>query len=356
MKKTIFILLVSFFYINSEAQFTKKCTTAISNFEFQQKYNYISAKNNEQAKLVLAKKIAVANCLSSNQVKRIAELFSNDFSRLDFVKIAYKNTVDKNNFYEVYNSFIYFSSVFRLHDYIKGTSSNNNKPKNIVFPVYNYPSSDNYLGKKACNLNLNSKTFYQKALEIKNQYNEQSKMRTAQIIISSSCISCTQLMKFTSLLKNETNKLSLLKSAYTNVYDLNNYKYTLQLLKTPLLKKDLTKFINSNLGTDNGNNDDNTTKCKVSEADFKNIVAKIKQQSFSNTKKNLTKQILKSKKCFKTTQIIEIIKLFSFSNVKLEMAKFAYDYTTDKDNYFMVADVLAYDFDKQELLNYIKTK
>jgi len=355
MKKGIIILLLSVFYINIYSQYTKKCNTAISNFEFQQKYNYINAKSSQQGKLVSAKKIALANCLSSTQVKKIAELFSDDFSRLDFVKKAYKNTVDKNNFYEVYNSFIYFSSVFRLHDYIKGVADNNNgQVGNINFPMYNYPSSDNYYGKKACNLNLNSETFYIKAIEINKQYNEASKMIKAQIITNSYCISCTQLMKFTSLLSSETNRLNILKSAYSHVYDLNNYNYTLQLLKNQKLKNDLTKFINSNLGNGNGNG--SQTECKVSKSEFVNIKAQIKKQSFSNTKMNLTKQILISKKCFRTNQIIEIVNLFTFPKEKLKIAKFAYDYTKDKDNYFKVTNALSYEFDKQELLNYIKKR
>ena len=355
MKRTILILLLSTLYINSQAQQTRKCNTAISNFEFQQKYNYINAKKNGQAKLVLAKKIALANCLSSNQVKKIAELFNDDFSRLDFAKKAYTNTVDKNNFYEVYNTFIYFSSVFRLHDYIGGVADNNNvQDENISYPKYNYPNSNNYYGKKACNLNLNAKAFYQKVLEIKNQYNEASKMRAAQIITKSFCISCAQLMKFASLLSSETNRLNILKSAYTNVYDLDNYKSTLQLLKNPLFKNDLTNFINSNSGNGNGNN--SQTGCKVTENDFTDIKARIKKQSFSNTKMNLAKQILKAKKCFKTTQIIEILNLFSFSNEKLSIAKFAYDYVLDKDNYYKITDAFTYNSDKQKILEFIKTK
>ncbi len=356
MKKTILLLILSVFYLNFLAQQNLKNNNAISNFEFQQKYNYINSKKNEQAKLTLSIKVAKTNYLSSNQVKTIAELFNNDFSRLKFVKNAYKNTVDKNNFYDVYDSFIYFSSVFRLHDYIKGVANSNDKPNDIFFPNYNYPVSNNYYGKKACNLNLNAETFYKKALQIKKQNNETSKIRTAQIIIKSYCISCSQLMKFASLLNSEPNRLSLIKSSYSNVYDLENYNYTIQVLKKTLFKNDLTNFINANLRNNNGNNNGNPAKCEVSKTEFNNILTKIKKQSFSNAKKNLTKQILKSKKCFKTTQIIEIIKTFSFSDVKLEMAKFAYDYTTDKDNYFIVADALTYDFDKQELLKYLKTK
>ena len=57
-----------------------------------------------------------------------------------------------------------------------------------------------------------------------------------------------------------------------------------------------------------------------------------------------------------TYQIKQIIQLFSFSKVKLELAKYAYDYTTDKNNYYKVADVLSFEYDKRELINYINNK
>ncbi|MBN1250732.1 MAG: DUF4476 domain-containing protein [Bacteroidales bacterium] len=354
MKKTLIILL-SIIYINSQAQSVNECKTAISNFEFQQKFNFINSRKND--KLIVAKKIAITNCLSTVQVIKIAELFEEDLTKLDFVQSAYKNTIDKENFYDVYNSFIYFSTVFRLHDYIKAVDLKSDNililpEKELTFPEYDYPLSNKYNGKMACILNLKDEAFYQEALKISKLNAEAEKMKEAQNITNKYCMSCEQLMKFASLLSSETNRLSLLKSSYPHIYDLDNYSYTLQLLKNPIFKGDLTKFINSN----NGSAISTKPACSVSDNEFNNIQSQIKKQSFSNTKKNLAKQLIKSKKCFKTVQIIEIIKLFDFSNLKLELAKYAYDYTTDKENYSKVADVLSFEFDKKELLDYIKTK
>ena len=70
----------------------------------------------------------------------------------------------------------------------------------------------------------------------------------------------------------------------------------------------------------------------------------------------LAKQIIKVKKCFTTDQIIEILRLFTYDSSKIELAKYAYDFVTDKDNYYKTANELKYEFDKQSLLEYYKNK
>ena len=106
-------------------------------------------------------------------------------------------------------------------------------------------------------------------------------MKNAQIVTNTYCISCAQLMKFASLLNSETNRLSLFKSAYPHVFDLDNYKSTLQLLKNPLFKNDLQKFISANSGNNSGSG--SNTECSVSDNEFTGIKVQIKKQSFSNT-------------------------------------------------------------------------
>jgi len=46
----------------------------------------------------------------------------------------------------------------------------------------------------------------------------------------------------------------------------------------------------------------------------------------------------------------------SFDNNKLELAKYAYDYTADKGNYFVIYAVFTFDSYKKELENYIKNR
>jgi hypothetical protein len=45
-------------------------------------------------------------------------LFTFDSSRLEFAKFAYGRTVDRNRYFQTYNSFTFNSSVDELSDYI----------------------------------------------------------------------------------------------------------------------------------------------------------------------------------------------------------------------------------------------
>ena len=151
MKKIVVYLILTAFSGVIYAQ-NINCTKPIPNQQFQQKYNQIKNKPTEATRLQTAKQIIKSYCFSSAQVKELASLFANDYDRFEFAKMAYKNTTDKENFYDVYDAFIYYSVVFRLHDYIKNIEGNSEPEivieEEITFPNYNYPPYRLYHGKR----------------------------------------------------------------------------------------------------------------------------------------------------------------------------------------------------------------
>src|SRR5689334_7981533 len=80
----------------------RNCNSAVSTPTFQQLLREVQGRNSADGKLKEAKSVAENNCLSAAQVKQIATLFDNDYDRLEFCKVAYEGTVDKDNFYDVY--------------------------------------------------------------------------------------------------------------------------------------------------------------------------------------------------------------------------------------------------------------
>lgn len=74
--------------------------------------------------------------------------------------------------------------------------------------------------------------------------------------------------------------------------------------------------------------------------------------SFEDTKLSTAKSIL-SANCVTTDQVIAICKMFSYEASKLDFAKFAYSKTTDRGNYFKVANVFSFDASKTELNEFI---
>ncbi len=76
----------------------------------------------------------------------------------------------------------------------------------------------------------------------------------------------------------------------------------------------------------------------VSFADAKNSIA---TKGFESTRLQVAQQITQSR-CMTSAQVREIMGLFSFESTKLEYAKFAYRYTYDIGNYYMVNDAFGF--------------
>ena len=100
---------------------------------------------------------------------------------------------------------------------------------------------------------------------------------------------------------------------------------------------------------------DNVSKRQMNNADFQKLRQTLQGESYDNTKLKIAKQFIAAN-YFISTQIKELATIFSYENSKLDIAKFAYDYTIDKGNYFMLNDVFSYSSSKEALMEYIGTK
>lgn len=91
----------------------------------------------------------------------------------------------------------------------------------------------------------------------------------------------------------------------------------------------------------------------MSPAAFSDAKQSIDGKSFSDSKMRVAKQIARSN-CMLTSQVHQIMQLFSFETDKLEFAKFAYDYTYDRGNYYKVNDVFSFENTIKELETYLQ--
>lgn len=94
------------------------CSAAMSATDFSEAKKTISSKGFEDTKLQTAKQVVKNNCLNTNQVTEIIKLFGFEETKLDFAKLAYDKTVDKNNFYKIGDSFSFSSSVDELNKFL----------------------------------------------------------------------------------------------------------------------------------------------------------------------------------------------------------------------------------------------
>lgn len=70
--------------------------------------------------MTLAKQVLRANCVSTDQVIGIMNLFSFEDNKLAFAKFAYEKTTDKGNYYKINDAFTYSSSIDELNEFLEG--------------------------------------------------------------------------------------------------------------------------------------------------------------------------------------------------------------------------------------------
>lgn len=93
---------------------------AMKQADFSAAKNTIVDASFEETKLSTAKSIAAANCLSTDQVAAICNLFNFEDSKLQFAKYAYRYTIDPKNYFKVNNVFSFDSSKEALSSFVNG--------------------------------------------------------------------------------------------------------------------------------------------------------------------------------------------------------------------------------------------
>lgn len=112
-------------------------------------------------------------------------------------------------------------------------------------------------------------------------------------------------------------------------------------------------------GHDHGNHNPTPKGCnnrfEMSASNFSAALASVKKQSFEDTRLKTAKQVVAAN-CLSSNQIVELCKAFSFEDNKLELAKFSYDFCTDKRNYFKLNDIFSFSSNVDALSDYIQNR
>jgi hypothetical protein len=99
--------------------------------------------------------------------------------------------------------------------------------------------------------------------------------------------------------------------------------------------------------------DDDDIRRPMSNSDFGTFRETLRRQPFETTRLAMAKQTIE-RNGVTTGMVGQLLELFSFDNNKLELAKFAYRYTTDKRNYYQLYDSFAYSRSREDLDEYIR--
>jgi hypothetical protein len=91
----------------------------------------------------------------------------------------------------------------------------------------------------------------------------------------------------------------------------------------------------------------------MQDAAFDELLYTIERQSFESTRMQLAKQAIRQHGIISTNQVIALVRLMDFDSSRLELAKFAYQYTADQQNYFRLYNEFSFDSSVRELSQFI---
>lgn len=91
----------------------------------------------------------------------------------------------------------------------------------------------------------------------------------------------------------------------------------------------------------------------MNDYDFDMLRNSIESKSFESTRMQIVKQVL-SERMVSTRQVMQLMNLMWFESTKLELAKFAFSRTVDKQNYFRVNDAFTFERSITELNEFLR--
>lgn len=97
-------------------------SNVMTNAQFERLRSAVNNESFSDDQLRVAKHAARSKHMSVAQIKQIAELFSFSSEKLEFTKAAYRNCVDKSNYYEVMEVFTFSSDKRKLSEFIEANS------------------------------------------------------------------------------------------------------------------------------------------------------------------------------------------------------------------------------------------
>lgn len=375
MKKHILNFVVAIFLgLSLNAQQQGVCLTPIGNVAFQQSLRTITSITNPAQRLSKASAIVRSNCLSTIQVGEIMRAFNNDDQKLNIASGSLNSITDYGNVYFLMDEFAHFSTAFMFYDQLtRGVPPVTQVPVPVVeppvivpapvpvmtFPVLNYPAVNMYNGPRNCDAYLAENDFLVFAQDIFNRQGENLRMDASLSLVSRTCLSVAQAMKIATLLSLENNRMEFLKAAYSRIFDEANYDQAQQVFNHQPNKFAFAEFLKAKrlAALPPAPIVQPPAPCVVSSEQFRMLRETLAREGSSSSRVVIAKNQIPAMKCFTSQQMKDILNLYPSSSDRLDVAKFAFQYITDKDNYFLtVSSLFNSSSDRENLSNFVASQ
>ena len=142
-----------------------------------------------------------------------------------------------------------------------------------------------------------------------------------------------------------------------NVYVKNGYHtdVTINRFGKALVDERMLSAYEDDNAEINTGNDWSSSRHAMSPIAFSQFKQALAKTSFDGVRQNMAKQTLDAY-YMSTDQVIDMLNTFGFESSKLDIAKYAYAKTLDKQNYFLVNSVFNFSSSQDALINYVRAQ
>jgi hypothetical protein len=279
-----------------------------------------------------------ANYFTSTQVRQLLTLINAESRRLELAKLSYARVTDPEAFSSLYDVLQSEASRDALDDYVVAQGGSAISTESNA--AYGTALSD-----------AQFTTLLNRVKGYSYQSGRIAEIRTA--LEGSAYFSTTQVRDLLTLVTSETDRLTLVKQAYSRVVDRSVYGQLASLFYGSATRAEFNNFVTSNGGVVT-----NTTYTQaMSDAAFQQVYNKARAHFFQkNTVADVQAAFINTANYFSTEQVRSLLQLISTETTRLELAKLGYARVVDPLNYYSLVDLFTVQANRTALENYIRSK
>lgn len=201
---------------------------------------------------------------------------------------------------------------------------------------------------------MSSSSFNEVYRNVNNQWSDAAKMSAARDAFNNSAyyFSTDQVRQIVGLINSEASRLELLKLAYDNITDQDNFYQLSNLLRSQASKDELDGYVRSYSHSDSYN----SYKVAMKDYNFNQLYQNVMNQRNTSGKLSEATRILNtSTNYFNVSQVIQLISLVTGENNRLQLAKLSIDNIVDAQNITQLFDLFSTQSAKENLDYYIRS-
>lgn len=182
-------------------------------------------------------------------------------------------------------------------------------------------------------------------------------------ILNQNCLETYQVVKIASLFRNDDQRLLFAQRAYDQVLDPENYYDVFDTFLGMSKAFRLYDYINYSdqpmvelpVVVDVGEVEEPEVVCSLSNKDYNSLIATLKKEPFPMRRLPIAESLIRDR-CLSVNQIGGFMDLLSMGKDRVAIAKAAFDNCTEPLEYHRLIDKLSFSSDKEDLLNFIKSR